>query len=271
MFPSIAIIQEAAASQLATRLPAVLEMARVMFASFMVILLIQQGIRGLWGGGVRDHEWVEFILFLAFGSTMLLFYDTPLFGTSSVSSLVPDTAAYMANLFEQQALSNIERHLDTIRSHFIAPGALEVVANGIYLGLLAAIGMAKVLTLSITAGSFIATAICILVGPFFVAFFVMRPWLDWLFWGWFKILFASAFVQVINQAYLMIFEHYVFTYATNLPMGITSDLYVSWGVNAASLIASLGIGILAVPLLAYGLFSGHGVSGGNIVSSIMGR
>ena len=66
----------------------------------------------------------------------------------------------------------------------------------------------------------IASAVCGLVGPIFVPFFIV-PKLDWLFWGWLKAFIQYSFIPVIAIAFLMIFERFVFRYVTTLPPTIT--------------------------------------------------
>ena len=39
--------------------------------------------------------------------------------------------------------------------------------------------------MAVIAFGLIASAVCALLGPLFVPFFIV-PKLDWLFWGWFK-------------------------------------------------------------------------------------
>ena len=41
---------------------------------------------------------------------------------------------------------------------------------------------------------YIATAVCVLVGPFFIPWFIV-PKMDWLFWGWFKAFIGFSFTR----------------------------------------------------------------------------
>lgn len=49
-----------------------------------------------------------------------------------------------------------------------------------------------------------ASAVCVLVGPIFIPFFIM-PKMDWLFWGWLKAFIGFSFYQVIASAFIFIF------------------------------------------------------------------
>ena len=70
----------------------------------------------------------------------------------------------------------------------------------------------------------IASAVCGLLGPIFVPFFIV-PKLEWLFWGWLKSFIQYSFIPVVAIAFLMIFEQFVFRYVTTLPPTITSAEY----------------------------------------------
>jgi len=109
----------------------------------------------------------------------------------------------------------------------------------------------------VIAYGFIATAVCVLVGPVFVPFFIV-PKLDWLFWSWFKAFIQYSFVPVIALAFLMVFERFIYQYLTTLPAGITEDLYMLYGIQAFVIVGVFTFGILLVPSLTSSIFSGRG-------------
>ena len=77
----------------------------------------------------------------------------------------------------------------------------------------------------------IASAVCGLLGPIFVPFFIV-PKLDWLFWGWLKSFIQYSFIPVVAIAFLMIFEQFVFRYVTTLPPTITQAEYGVYALQA---------------------------------------
>ena len=77
----------------------------------------------------------------------------------------------------------------------------------------------------------IASAVCALLGPIFVPFFIV-PKLDWLFWGWLKSFIQYSFIPVVAIAFLMIFEQFVFRYVTTLPPTITQAEYGVYALQA---------------------------------------
>jgi hypothetical protein len=57
---------------------------------------------------------------------------------------------------------------------------------------------------AVIAYGLVASAVCILVGPIFIPWFIV-PKLDWLFWGWLKAFIGFSFYQVIASAFIFIF------------------------------------------------------------------
>lgn len=57
---------------------------------------------------------------------------------------------------------------------------------------------------AVIAYGYVAAAVCILVGPIFIPWFIV-PQLDWLFWGWLKAFIGFSFYQVIASAFIFIF------------------------------------------------------------------
>ena len=123
--------------------------------------------------------------------------------------------------------------------------------------LLIVVTLAKVISLAVVAFGLIASAVCALVGPIFVPFFIV-PKLDWLFWSWFKAFIQYSFIPVIAFAFLMVFERFIFQFLTTLPPGITEDQYMLYGVQAFVIIGVFTVGILMVPSLTNAIFSGGG-------------
>ena len=94
----------------------------------------------------------------------------------------------------------------------------------------------------------IASAVCALLGPIFVPFFIV-PKLDWLFWGWLKSFIQYSFIPVVAIAFLMVFEQFVFRYVTTLPPMITQAEYGVYGLQAVAVVVTFCVGILLVPSL----------------------
>src|SRR4029078_6301494 len=172
-------------------------------------------------------------------------------------NLITDQAYYFQSVLEARAFDNIYLHLDALSNHFLQPDAWSILANLIYWTVLVLIAVAKALSLSVISFGLIASAVCALVGPIFVPFFIV-PKLDFLFWGWLKSFIQCLFIPVIAIAFLMIFEQFVFRYVTTLPPTISTAEYGVYGLQAVAVVLTFSIGMLLVPSLTASIFSGQG-------------
>ena len=223
----VATVQQAIATLLTTYEPEFLRFGYSLFISFATILIVWQGIRMMLSGeslGEQMFDFAKLLLFIAFGYALIAFYESPIPGIGvSFSNLITDQTHEFANILDARSLELVFEHLDELWQHFVQPDAWSILANLIYWLLLIVVTLAKVLSLAVVAFGLIASAVCALVGPIFVPFFIV-PKLDWLFWSWFKAFVQYSFIPVIALAFLMVFERFVFQFLTTIPPGITEDL-----------------------------------------------
>jgi type IV secretory pathway VirB6-like protein len=257
----VATIQQAITSLLTTYEPEFLRFGYSLFIAFATILIVWQGVRMMLNqDSLGDHlfEFAKLLLFISFGYALIAFYESPIPGIGvSFSNLITDQAQAFANILDARSLEQVFDHLDQLWQQFIQPDAWSILANLLYWLLLIVVTLAKILSLAVVAFGLIASAVCGLVGPIFVPFFIV-PKLDWLFWSWFKAFIQYSFVPVIAFAFLMIFERFIYRYLTTLPRGITEDQYMLYGIQALVVIGVFTVGILLVPSLTSSIFSGRG-------------
>lgn len=261
-------IQQAIASLLTTYEPAFLQLGYQLFLSFATILLTWHGIRMMFsseGLGERMFEFAKLLLFISFGYSFIAFYESPIPGLGiSFSNLITDQTGYLQAVLEARAFDNIYQHFDDLADHFMQPDPWSILANLIYWTILLAIAGAKAASMAVIAFGLIASAVCGLLGPLFVPFFIV-PKMDWLFWGWLRSFIQYSFVPVVAIAFLMVFEQFVFRYLTTLPPMITQAEYGVYGLQAFAVVVTFCSGILLVPSLTQSIFSGS--SGESTVST----
>jgi hypothetical protein len=262
-------IQQAISNLLTVYEPEFLRFGYSLFLSFATILIVWQGVKMMFSHdslGDSMFEFAKLLMLISFGYSFIAFYEAPLPGIGvSFSNLITDQTAYFQSVLEARAFDNIYRHFDDLSDHFLQPDAWSILANLIYWAMLLLIALAKGLSLAVIAFGLIASAVCGLLGPIFVPFFIV-PKLEWLFWGWLKAFIQYSFVPVVAIAFLMIFEQFVFRYVTTLPPTITSAEYGVYGLQAVAVVVTFCIGIALVPSLTSSIFSGQG--GQSILSSV---
>jgi hypothetical protein len=262
-------IQQAISNLLTVYEPEFLRFGYSLFLSFATILIVWQGVKMMFSHdslGESMFDFAKLLMLISFGYAFITFYEAPLPGIGvSFSNLITDQTGYFQSVLEARAFDNIYRHFDELSDHFMQPDAWSILANLIYWTMLLLIALAKGLSLAVIAFGLIASAVCGLLGPIFVPFFIV-PKLEWLFWGWLKSFIQYSFVPVVAIAFLMIFEQFVFRYVTTLPPTITSAEYGVYGLQAVAVVVTFCIGIALVPSLTSSIFSGQG--GQSIVSSV---
>lgn len=257
----VASIQQAITSLLTTYEPEFLRFGYSLFVAFATILIAWQGIRMMLTRDSLGDDMFHFaklLLFISFGYALIAFYESPIPGIGvSFSNLVTDQAHVFQNILDARSLELVYEHLDTLWGQFVQPDSWSILANLLYWLLLIAVTLAKVVSLAIVAFGMIASAICALLGPIFVPFFIV-PKLDFLFWSWFKAFVQYSFIPVVAFAFLMIFERFIFQYLTTVPPGITEDYYLVYGLQALVVIGVFCLGIFLIPSLTSSIFSGRG-------------
>src|SRR6188472_4199556 len=262
-------VQQAITNLLTVYEPEFLRFGYGLFLSFATILIVWQGIRMMFshdGLGDQMFEFAKLLMLISFGYAMITFYEAPIPGFGvSFSNLITDQAGYFQSVLEARAFDNIYRHFDELADHFMQPDAWSILANLIYWTVLLLVALAKGLSLAVIAFGLIARAVCGLLGPIFVPFFVV-PKLEWLFWGWLKSFIQYSFIPVVAIAFLMIFEQFVFRYVTTLPPTVTTAEFGVYGLQAVAVVITFCVGIILVPSLTSSIFSG--TAGESILSSV---
>lgn len=253
-------VQGAIDSLLTVYEPEFLRFGYQLFLAAATILIVWQGIRMMFSGGGLGEQMFDFaklLLFVSFGYAFIAFYEAPMPGIGiSFSNLITDQAHYFVSVLEARAFDNMYRHFDELSEHFLQPDTWSILANLIYWSVLILIAIAKAVSLGVVSFGLVATAVCGLLGPIFVPFFIV-PKLDWLFWGWLKSFIQYSFIPVVAVAFLMVFEQFVYRYVTTLPQTITPAEYGIYGLQAFAVVGTFLLGILMVPSLTSSIFSGH--------------
>jgi type IV secretory pathway VirB6-like protein len=252
-------VQQAIGNLLMTYEPEFLRFGYRLFTAFAVIVISWHGIRMMFshdGLGEQMFDFAKLLLFVSFGYALIAFYESPLPGIGvSFSNLITDQSHHFQQVLEARAFDNIYRHFDDLSGRFLQPDAWSILANLFYWTVMLLIAFAKAVSLAVIAFGLIASAVCALLGPIFVPFFIV-PKLDWLFWGWFRSFIQYSFIPVVAIAFLMIFEQFVYRYVTTLPQNIMPAEYGVYGLQCFAVITAFCGGILLVPSLTHSIFSG---------------
>jgi hypothetical protein len=258
-YDPIGTVQDAIMSLLSTQMPQFLSMGNRMFISFATILLAWHGIRMMlaWRGlGEQMFNFAKLLLLISFGYAMIAFYATPIPGFGeSFSSLITNQAITLARMISGQSVQDAQQTLSTLWNSLEQPDAWSIIANLLYWTMLLVIAFAQFALMFVISFSMIASAVCGLVGPIFVPFFIV-PTLEWLFWGWLKAFIQYSFMLVIANAFIFVFEKFLSRFVLTLPPGIRLEDQLLYSVHAVMILITFAVGVLLVPSLTSSIFSG---------------
>jgi hypothetical protein len=243
-----------------------LDVGTTLYTSFAVILIVWVGVKIALSGEFDASRFASFIMMLAFGKALLFYWNG---GPFSLPDLVMGQADWLSKRIDQRAVSELGAAVD----HLInAPpaGVLSLVSNvagsAWWLAEVVALVLLQIVAHFVIAYGEIALAVCILLGPIFLPFFIV-PKLDWLFWGWFKAFIQYSFYRVVASAVVFMVSqamHHIFsppaTAAIQAALNPAQQMVdtVAAGVCVAS--------ILKIPSLVSNIFSGSAGSDGGAVA-----
>ncbi|HKT24817.1 MAG TPA: type IV secretion system protein [Terriglobales bacterium] len=253
-------------------------MGQNLFRMFATILVAWFGIKMALAAASGHHvlhfeKLASLILTISFGFGMINYYNRPLPGIgTSFHNLITDESQFLAAKITQNQLQTVIDGVSDFEARLDSPGFGDFLGTAIYVVIIILLAAAQAVTIVVVAFGFIATAVCVLVGPIFIPFFIV-PEMEWLFWGWFKAFIQYAFYQVIAAAVVYIIANLLIGTLKLPPAGTLSTVQLmAWfPVLLITFLASI-YALLKVPVLTNHIFSGaSGGSSGAILGFIAGR
>ena len=253
-------------------------MGQNLFRMFATILVAWFGIKMALAAASGHHvlhfeKLASLILTISFGFGMINYYNRPLPGVgTSFHSLITDESQFLAAKITQNQLQTVIDGVSDFEARLDSPGFGDFLGTAIYVIIIILLATAQAVTIVVVAFGFIATAVCVLVGPIFIPFFIV-PEMEWLFWGWFKAFIQYAFYQVIAAAVVYIIANLLVGTLKLPPAGTLSTVQLmAWfPVLLITFLAAI-YALLKVPVLTNHIFSGaSGGSSGAILGFIAGR
>ena len=237
-------------------------MGQNLFRMFATILVVWYGVKSALAaaGGKHPFQFDNFaslLLTISFGFAMVNYYSAPIPGVgTSFHGLVTDEAKFLSSQIDQAQLQNVVAQIADFETRMDSPTFGDILGTAIYVFVIILLAAAQAVSIVVIAYGFIATAVCVLVGPIFVPFFIV-PKLEWLFWGWFRCFIQYAFYQVIAAAVVFIISNLILGTLRLPPAGALSTVQlIAWlPVLLITFLASIYV-LLKVPALTNHIFSG---------------
>ncbi len=252
-------------------------MGQNLFRSFATILIAWYGIKSALSAASGKHpfhfdNFASLLLTISFGFAMVNYYNAPIPGVgTSFHNLVTNEAQFLSSQIDQAQLQTVVTQVADFESRMDSPGWGDVLGTAMFVIVTILLATAQAIAIVVIAYGFIATAVCVLVGPVFVPFFIV-PKMEWLFWGWFRCLIQYAFYQVIASAVVYVIGNLILGALHLMPAGTLStvQLIASFPVLFITFLASI-YALLKVPALTNHIFSGTaGGSSAGILERVFG-
>jgi hypothetical protein len=249
-------------------------MGQNLFRMFATILIVWYGVKSALAaaGGKQPFHFDNFatlLLTISFGFAMVNYYSTPIPGLgTSFHNLVTDESQFLAARIDQTQLQVVMERVNDYESRIDSPGVTDLRGTLLYTLVIVLLAAAQAVAIVVIAYGFLATAVCVLVGPVFVPFFIV-PKFEWLFWGWFRCFLQYAFYQVIAAAVVFVIANLILGILQLQPAGAVSTvaLVEKFPVLFITFLASI-YALLKIPALTNHIFSGS--AGGSTAALLTG-
>ena len=247
-------------------------MGQNLFRAFATILVVWYGVKSALSAASGKHflhfdNFASLLLTISFDFAMMNYYTTPIPGIGrGFHNLITDESQYLANKINQTELQTVVERVADFEMRMDSPGVADFLGTAIYTIVIILLAAAQAIAIVVIAYGFIATAVCVLVGPVFIPFFIV-PKLEWLFWGWFRCFIQYAFYQVIAAAVVFVIANLILGTLGLQPNGTIStvQLIEAFPVLFITFLASI-YALLKIPALTNHIFSG--TAGGSSASAL---
>ncbi len=237
-------------------------MGQNLFRAFATILVVWYGVKSALSSAGGRHllhfdNFASLLLTISFGFGMVNYYSTPVPGMgSSFHNLVTDESQFLANKINQTELQTVEERIADFEIRMSSPGVADFLGTLMYVVIIILLAAAQAIAIVVIAFGFIASAVCVLVGPIFIPFFIV-PKLEWLFWGWLRCFIQYSFYQVIASAVVYVIANLILGIFDLQPKGVIStvQLIEAFPVLFITFLASI-YALLKIPALTNHIFSG---------------
>jgi hypothetical protein len=243
-------------------------MGTTLYHAFALIIIVWAGIQIALSGEPPDMgKLMKLVLVLAFGSAMVNNFAG---GDWSITYLIEGQVRIMCHQFTDKSLQNlgilaVQQQQAAAQSLGPLAGITNMSAVIQYQIVLLVWSVLEGVAWFVTAFGDIACAVCVVLGPIFVPFFIV-PKLDWLFWGWLRAYMQFAFYKLVATIVVSIVVDGMVRAAPAQPQDATFFHFLPYMMLA---LAGMGV-LLKVPALTSHIFSGSAGSDGSLLSMARG-
>lgn len=243
-----------------------------LYRAFALISIVWFGVESMFSHrGFEAAKFANLVMFLAFGFAMTTYYSNPIPGIGySFSHLITDETHTLSTKIEEATTGQVITAMGTELSQMQTPSVsaiLDFLVTVRYFVIMFVLTGAELALVVIISFGFAAQAVCVLLGPVFIPFFIV-PKLDFLFWGWFKAFLQFSFYSVVANAYVYVFGSALLNFWNSHNQPLTTEYAAEIFVEVVIIQLLFIFGLIKVPSLVAAIFSGSNGGFGFRVQSL---
>ena len=253
---------------LTSRLDLFVGMGQNLYRSFVAIVVVWFGVRtALSGREMNMAALAQLVLVISLGFGMVNYYSGSIPGIGySFVDLVKEQGHFLAEQIGQETASEVNEEIARITiENNEYPTGLNIHAALMVLTITIVLATMQGLIYMVIGYGLVGQAVCLLLGPIFVPFFIL-PKLDFLFWGWFRATLQMTFFQVVANAFVFIFGKLLLAFLSAVS---PQDFLAQWPAIFPMFLVFI-YGILKIPSLTNDLFSGSAGGDSGVTRAVSG-
>ncbi len=231
-----------------------------LFRSFAIISIVWFGVEVAFRGqGFPMERFAKMLLMISFCLAMTRYYSSPIPGFGkSFYHLIFDEGTFLAAQIEGSMVTKVMNRLDSLYFGLESPGLssiVNLVETARWVITILAIVAAEAAVFLVVSFGYLASAVCVLLGPVFIPFFIV-PGLEWIFWGWLRSLLQYAFYPVVANAFVFVMGNLLINFVDRAGTELTGGQLAVAFLPLLYLLIAFTWGLLRVPSLCNSLFTG---------------
>ncbi len=256
---SLSAVTESTSAMLTQNADLFMDSALVFLAAISLMLLIFFFAESVAVGGIQMHKLMRLVLSIIGVKMLLVFYANPIPGYgSSAYHLITDQASWMVRQLDTQTMSDVMNRIqlmaDRLERPSIAMFGGSIIELFTWLVYMVVLFGSAIATYGVIALSIAFQSILIVLGPFFLPFFIV-PGFEHLAWNWIKSLIATSFVQVIASAYVWCFAKLLLGNIETMGDFSAGDMAVNFFAFVIYFVTFV-FGVFKIPSMCRDLFAG---------------
>jgi hypothetical protein len=235
----------------------------ILFKAIGTILLVIAGWR-LATQQMSIGKFASLIVQIAICNIMLAFWTAPLpYAGTPFHRLFMDTSQALSSELSAASVADFHARCNQIYVGLQTPGwgVLFNFADALrYAVIVLLLMLCSAAVFGIIALAYIVQAICVIIGPLFISFYLV-PKLDFIFWNWIKAFLQYSFLPLIAQIYIFVAASLLNGFVDRAGTDLAGARIVLVFFPLVVLLMAIVFGMMKIPSINNSLWTGRSGEG----------